>query len=152
MVWFFNKRGCVIIKDIYEEPVSNYEEMMELCRSETRARVSETLKLCLPFADTPEGRVLMEEQLYSILIQMLTYMQVGSRKMRKDRQREGIDAAMANGVRFGRKQKYIAEDYIDIYKRLENGEIDKNTARSEIGASVNTFARMYKELKQSGAI
>ena len=69
-----------MIRDLYAEPVSSYEEMMELCRKETRERVAETIRLCLPFADTPEGKILMEEQLYSILIQMLTYMQVGSRK------------------------------------------------------------------------
>ena len=79
-------------------------------------------------------------------------MQVSGRKLRKDRQREGIDAAMANGVHFGRKQKFVAEDYIDVYKRLENGEISKTAARAEIGASTNTFMRMYRELKQDGLI
>ena len=140
------------MRDLYAEPVSSYEEMMEKCRTETRARISETIRLCMPFADTPEGRVLMEEQLYGILIQMLTYMQVSGRKLRKDRQREGIDAAMANGVHFGRKQKFVAEDYIDVYKRLESGEISKTAARAEIGASTNTFMRMYRELKQDGLI
>ena len=140
------------MRDLYAEPVSSYEEMMNLCRLETRERVAETIRLCLPFADTPEGKILMEEQLYSILIQMLTYMQVSGRKLRKDRQREGIDAAMANGVHFGRKQKFVAEDYIDVYKRLESGEISKTAARAEIGASTNTFMRMYRELKQDGLI
>ena len=141
-----------MIRDLYAEPVSSYEEMMELCRKETRERVAETIRLCLPFADTPEGKILMEEQLYSILIQMLTYMQVSSRKMRKDKQREGIDAAMASGVHFGRKQKFVADDYIEVYKKMENGEISKTAARAEIGASPNTFSRMYKELKQGGKI
>ena len=140
------------MRDLYAEPVSSYEEMMNLCRLETRERVAETIRLCLPFADTPEGKILMEEQLYSILIQMLTYMQVSGRKLRKDRQREGIDAAMANGVHFGRKQKFVAEDYIDVYKRLESGEISKTAARAEIGASQNTFTRMYRELKEQGLI
>ena len=140
------------MRDLYAEPVSSYEEMMNVCRAETRERISEVIRLCLPFADTPEGKILMEEQLYGILIQMLTYMQVSSRRMRKDRQREGIDAAMANGVHFGRKQKFVAENYIDVYKRLENGEISKTAARAEIGASTNTFMRMYRELKQDGLI
>ena len=139
-------------RDIYSKPVSNYEELMNICRNETRLRVSEVIELCMPFIDTPEGKILMEEQMYSVLIQMLTYMQVSSRKLRKERQREGIDAAMANGVRFGRKQKFTADEYIDVFKRLENGEIDRNTARAEIGASVNTFRRMYNELKEQGKI
>ncbi len=56
-----------MIKDIYSQQVSSYEEMMELCRRETRERISETLDICLPLADTPEGKILMEEQLYGIL-------------------------------------------------------------------------------------
>ena len=139
-------------EDFYTQPAVSYEEMMDRCRTETRRRVSEVIRLCMPFADTPEGKILMEEQLYGVLIQMLTYIQVNSRKLRTLRQREGIDNALANGVRFGRRKKYEAEDYIDIFKRLENGEIDKNTARAETGASVNTFARMYRELKEQGAI
>ena len=124
-----------------------YEEMMDVCRMETRRRISDVLRLCLPYSDTPEGRILMEEQLYGVLIQMLTYMQVNARNLRKERQREGIDNARANGVHFGRRQKYAADDYIDVFKRLENGEIDKNTARAEVGASVNTFNKLYAQLK-----
>ena len=72
--------------------------------------------------------------------------------MRREKQRECIDAAMANGVRFGRKQKFIAEEYIDMFKKLENGEITRTAARVEIGASVNTFRKMYRELKERGLI
>lgn len=139
-------------KDIYSEPVSSYEEMMNVCRTETRERVSEVIRLCLPFADTPEGKILMEEQLYSVLIQMLTYMQVSAKRLRKEKQREGIDAAIQNGVHFGRRQKFVAEEHIDTFKRLENGEITKAEARAEIGASLNTFMRMYRELKEKGLI
>ncbi|MBQ9518840.1 MAG: hypothetical protein IJR59_02970 [Firmicutes bacterium] len=99
-----------MMRDLYAEPVSIYEEMPELCRTETRERISETIRLCLPFADTPEG------------------------------------------VRFGRKQKFVAPNYIDVYKRYENGEISKTAAREEIGASTNTFVKMYRELKQDGLI
>ncbi|MBQ9519302.1 MAG: hypothetical protein IJR59_05350 [Firmicutes bacterium] len=141
-----------MIQNLYDMPVSSYEDIMDICRAETRERISETLRLCMPFADTPEGKILMEEQLYGILIQMLTYVQVSSKKLRKDKQREGIDAAMANGVQFGRRQKFSADDYIDVYKRLENKEITKPEARAEIGASYNTFVRMYRELKQDGKI
>lgn len=134
--------------ELYMQPAASYEEMMEICRTETRRRVSEVIRLCMPFSDTPEGKVLLEEQLYGVIIQMLTYIQVNTRQMRRERQREGIDSAMASGVRFGRRQKYNAEDYIDIYKRLESGQITKKTAIAEVGASLNTFNRMYNELKQ----
>ena len=130
----------------------SYEEMMNICRKETRDRICEVLQLCLPYSDTPEGRILLEEQLYGVLIQMLTFMQVNNRRLRKERQREGIDAAMANGVQFGRRQKFVAENYIEIFKRYENGEIDKNTAREETGASPKTFTRMYRERKQKNLI
>ena len=130
----------------------NYEEMMELCRAETRERISDVLRLCLPHSDTPEGRILLEEQLYGILIQMLTLLQVGTRKLRKEKQTEGIEAAKAKGIHFGRKQKYDPDDYIAVFQRLEKGEIDSKEAIMEIGSSPNTFYRMHKALKAEGKI
>ena len=141
-----------MLTDLYELPAETYEEMMDICRQETRKSISDILGHCLPIADTPEGRVLMEEQLYGVLIQMLTYMQVKSKRLRKEKQREGIDNAIANGVHFGRKRKFIAEDYIDVFKRLENGEITNNAARAEIGASPNTFIKLRRQLKEKGLI
>ena len=129
-----------------------YEEMLELCRRETKRRVSETVDICAPFIDTPEGRLLMEEQLYGVLIQMFTYMQANLRKTRKDRQREGIEAARAKGVRFGRRPKYNAADYADIFKKVQNGEIDRETAREEIAVCSTTYFRMQKELREMGVL
>ena len=141
-------------KDIYEltDKFTTYEEMMNTCRTETRERIAEVLKVFLPYSDTPEGRILLEEQLYSVLIQMLTYIQVNNRRFRKERQAEGIEAAKASGVHFGRQRKYFEDDHIDVFKRLENGEIDRETAILETGASPSTFARMYQRLKSAGKI
>ena len=137
-------------RDIYSEQADTYEEMMDVCRRETRERISEILRLCLPLADTPEGKILMEEQLYGVLIQMLTYMQVNSKRLRKEKQREGIDSALKNGVHFGRKKKFVPEEHLDTFARLKSGEINKAAARAEIGASPNTFARMQRELREKG--
>ena len=93
--------------------------------------------------NTPQGR---------LMLTMISAIYQFERENLLERQREGIDAAMANGVQFGRRQKFVAENYIEIFKRYENGEIDKNTAREETGASPNTFARMYRELKQKNLI
>ncbi|MBR1735870.1 MAG: hypothetical protein IJ736_02475 [Firmicutes bacterium] len=130
----------------------NYEEVMDVCRMETRRRISDTLKQFMPYYDTPEGKILLEEQLYGILIQMLSFIQVNNRRFRKERQAEGIEAARANGVQLGRRKKFVADDYIEIFRRLENGEINKRTARAEIGASPNTFDRLLKEVRLKGLL
>ena len=130
----------------------SYEEMMNICREETRDRICEVLQLCLPYSDTPEGRILLEEQLYGVLIQMLSFIQINTGKYRRERQAEGIKNAKANGVHFGRKKTFVADNFIDLFKRLENGEITKNAARAESGASPNTFNRMYKQLKAEGKL
>ncbi|MBR1442836.1 MAG: hypothetical protein IJ583_04805 [Firmicutes bacterium] len=136
-------------KDLEEllNKCSDYDEMMYICRNETRRMISEILKQFMPYYNTPEGKILLEEHLYGVLIQMLTLIQVSTRKYRKERQAEGIEAARENGVVFGRRKKYNPDDYIEIFKKLENGEISKRTARAEIGASPNTFDKMFKELK-----
>ena len=154
-VYFCNKiDGDIMYNDLEDlfDKALNYEEAMDVCRMETRKRISDTLKRFMPYYDTPEGKILLEEHLYGILIQMLTFIQVNNRRFRKEKQAEGIESARANGVQLGRRKKFVADDYIEIFRKLENGEINKRTARAEIGASPNTFDKMLKEVHTKGLL
>lgn len=133
---------------LLSDQAQSYDELIHCCRSIMRTRVSEIVAINLPFLDSAEGRVLMEEQLYGLVLQMLSYVQANSHKNRKERQREGIRAARERGVRMGRKPKYNALDYVDIFKKVDNGEIDRETARKEMGVCETTYFRLKRELKE----
>lgn len=130
----------------------SYDELIHHCRNVMKARVSEIVAVNLPFLDSSEGRVLMEEQLYGLVLQMLSYVQANSQKTRKDRQREGIRAARERGVHIGRRPKYNACDYIDIFKKVDSGEMDRESARKEIGVCETTYFKLKRELREKGLL
>ena len=73
-------------------------------------------------------------------------------KSRKAKQRKGIDTAKAQGKHMGRKPLFNPEDYIEIYQKVTNGEIDREKAMELIGAGETTFFNMQRKLREKGLI
>lgn len=63
----------------------------------------------------------------------------------KQRQREGIDLAMAEG-RFNGRPKKVLDDFINIYYQWKNKKITATRACKILGISRSTFYRKVKEL------
>ena len=80
-----------------------------------------------------------------LVLQILSYVAEKERDNIKSRQRQGIDAAMARGVRFGRPKYERNEEIIKKYCR---GEMPFNTAVVLYGHSRSTFAKDLKEYKK----
>ncbi len=134
------------------EKISERDDIIAECRKMAREKISEIMALNEPLLGTYQGRLIVEEQLYGVLLQMLSYYHTGMYSARKEKQKKGIEAAKAAGIRFGRRTKYEPTEYTDIFKRYENGEITAEQARTEIGACKTTFERMRKELKNKGLL
>lgn len=130
----------------------NQDDIIESYRKMAREKISEIMTVNEPLLGTGQGRLAVEEQLYGVLLQMLSYYQSNVHAARKEKQKQGIAAAKAAGVHFGRKVKYQPTEYTDVFKRYERGELTAEEARREIGACKNTFERMRKELKSMGLI
>ncbi|RJX40922.1 recombinase family protein [Paenibacillus pinisoli] len=90
------------------------------------------------------GKVL-EDQFLSLL----AYVAEQERKKSKQRQREGIAVAKAEGIVFGRPKFQIDEKFIRIYSEWRSERITAVTAYKTLGVSAATFYRRVKELKQS---
>ena len=71
-----------------------------------------------------------------------------SRKKRKSMQAQGIAAAKARGVKCGRPEKELPENFILIARQQACGRISIRTAASLCGMSVSTFARRKKKLAE----
>ncbi len=138
--------------DFFPGDTPDYDDIIEKCRAMARERIAEILKANAPFIGSEQGRLLAEEELYGVLLQMLSLVRSNMRLARKQKQRQGIEAAKAAGVQLGRRRKYEPEKYLDIYRQLENGDISINTALSSIGACRTTFDKMRKELRERGLL
>lgn len=138
--------------DFFPGDTPDYDDIIEKCRAMARERIAEILKANAPFIGSEQGRLLAEEELYGVLLQMLSLVRSNMRLARKQKQRQGIEAAKAAGVQLGRRRKYEPEKYLDIYRQLENGDISINTALSSIGACRTTFDKMRRELRERGLL
>ena len=67
----------------------------------------------------------------------------------RKRQREGIDSALANGLRFGRPSIEIMDEFIQAYDKWQAGEITAVKAMEEADMKKTSFYKMVKEHETS---
>ncbi|AOK91786.1 recombinase family protein [Paenibacillus polymyxa] len=87
---------------------------------------------------------LLEDQFLS----MLTYVAAQERLKNKQRQSEGIEAAKAAGVKFGRPKQEITAEFARVYDKWKSGAIKAVEAMKELGMKNRTFYRRVKEYEQ----
>lgn len=64
------------------------------------------------------------------------------------RQAEGIAAAKAKGMKFGRPEKKLPKRFAEIVKKWERKEITAYEASTEFGISTSTFYRKVKQIQK----
>ena len=117
----------------------NYEEILQQWRSLTKEKGVDIVVLDMPLLDTRRGKDLMGTFLSDIVLQVLSFVAENERSNIRQRQAEGIAAAKARGVRFGRPPKPLPENFQDIYCRWKAGEITGVAAAKECGMPLATF-------------
>ncbi len=117
----------------------NYEEILEQWRVLTREKGIDIVVLDMPLLDTRRGKDLMGTFLSDIVLQVLSFVAENERKNIRQRQREGIEAAKQRGVRFGRPQKPLPENFQYVYNRWLSGEISGREAAAICQMPVSTF-------------
>ena len=84
------------------------------------------------------------ELMNSLLIEAFDSTVVHEYAAHKQRQREGIDAAKAKGVRFGRPPLEKEEEFYKLKKRWLSKEISTREAARILGVSHQTFWKWVK--------
>ena len=106
--------------------------------------------LDMPLLDTRRGKDLMGTFLSDIVLQVLSFVAENERTNIRQRQAEGIAAAKARGVRFGRPPRPLPENYHSAYQRWKAGSITGTAAAKECGMPLSTFcyrAEIYEKAK-----
>ena len=97
----------------------NYEEILQQWRYLTKGKGIDIVVLDMPLLDTRRGKDLMGTFLSDIVLQVLSFVAENERTNIRQRQAEGIAAAKARGVRFGRPEKEIPADFEEIVAAWE---------------------------------
>ncbi|MBP1581596.1 MAG: recombinase family protein [Oscillospiraceae bacterium] len=125
----------------------NYEEILQQWRIITKNKGVDIVVLDMPLLDTRRGKDLMGTFLSDIVLQVLSFVAENERTNIRQRQAEGIAAAKARGVKFGRPQKPLPENFFIVYQQWKSGKMTGVAAAQECGMPLSTF-RYRSEILQ----
>ncbi len=128
----------------------NYDEILEQWRMLTREKKVAIVVLDMPLLDTRRGRDLTGTLIADIVLQLLSYVAQTEREFIRQRQAEGIAAAKARGIRFGRKPLPLPEGFAEIRTRWNSGELSARKAAELLGVTHKTFLK-WTLVYESGA-
>lgn len=117
----------------------NYEEIQNQWRFLTKEKGVDICVIDMPLLDTRRGKDLVGTFLSDIVLQVLSFVAENERVNIRARQAEGIAAAKARGVRFGRPPRPLPEGYHSAYQRWKAGKITGTAAARECGMPLSTF-------------
>ena len=129
----------------------NYEEILEQWRILTKDKGVDIVVLDMPLLDTRRGKDLMGTFLSDIVLQVLSFVAENERTNIRQRQAEGIAAAKARGVRFGRPPRPLPDNFHQMYQQWKNGQVTGTTAARACGMPLATFryrAEIYEKAKK----
>ena len=117
----------------------NYEEILEQWRVLTKEKGIDIVVLDMPLLDTRRGKDLMGTFLSDIVLQVLSFVAENERTNIRQRQAEGIAAAKAKGVKFGRPPLPLPDNFYEIHKDWRAKKITLKQAASACNMPVGTF-------------
>ena len=127
----------------------NYAEIQNQWRILTHEKAVDICVLDMPLLDTRQGKDLMGTFIADLVLQILSFVAQSERENIRERQAQGIAAARRRGVRFGRPERPVPENFPEIVCRWEQGEINFYEALSRCNVSESTFYRRLREYRRA---
>ena len=117
----------------------NYTEILDQWGTLTKTRGIDIVVLDMPLLDTRRGKDLMGTFLSDIVLQVLSFAAENERRNIRQRQAEGIAAAKARGVKFGRPAKPLPENFPAIHRQWRQKQLTLHKAAEACGMPEGTF-------------
>ena len=128
----------------------DYSEIQNQWRIITKEKRANIVVLDMPLLDTRQkGKDLTGTFIADLVLQILSYVAQVERENIKQRQAEGIAAAKAKGVRFGREKMPIPEGFYDLRTRYREGSITARAAARELGVAHSTFLKWNQSIMKN---
>ena len=117
----------------------NYDEILAQWRYLTKDREVDIVVLDMPLLDTRRGKDLMGTFLSDIVLQVLSFVAENERTNIRQRQAEGIAAAKARGVKFGRPPRPLPDNFYEVHKAWRDKKLTLKEAAETCDLPVGTF-------------
>ena len=143
------RQGDVLYIKSIDRLGRDYDEILKTWRTITEKDVG-IVVLDMPLLNTANDRDLTGRLIADIVLQLLSYVAETERTFIKERQREGIEAAKARGVRFGREPKQKPDGWNIQLDRVRSGEITMSQAAAILNVPRTTlyYWMPLRELKE----
>lgn len=125
----------------------NYEEIQRQWRILTKDIGVDICVIDMPLLDTRNGKDLMGTFIADLVLQILSFVAQNERENIRKRQAEGIAAAKAKGVRFGRPRMDVPDDFDKIVMAWEQKRLPLSEALRICNMSEATFYRRLRECR-----
>lgn len=138
------KRGDLLVVKSIDRLGRNYDEIIEQWRFITKEKEADIQVLDMPLLNTSLNRDLTGTLIADIVLQLLSYVAQTEREAIRQRQAEGIAAAKARGVKFGRPSVLRPEDFPEVHRQWKEKIINSRQAARILGVSQPTFLKWSK--------
>ncbi len=126
----------------------NYEEVQEQWRLLTKEKGVDICVLDMPLLDTRRDKDLMGTFIADLVLQILSFVAKNERENIKKRQAQGIAAAKARGVQFGRPGLPEPADFAELVKTWDSRLITIDQITARYGLSESTFYRRLRAYRK----
>lgn len=125
----------------------NYEEIQNQWRVLTKKIGADICVIDMPLLDTRQGKDLMGTFIADLVLQILSFVAQSERENIRKRQMQGIVAAKAKGVRFGRPEKEIPPEFVSLVREWEKKKITLSEVLKQCKISESTFYRRLRKYR-----
>lgn len=140
------RKGDLLVIQSLDRLGRNYKETLMQWRQIVEQRKAHIRVLDMPMLDTMHGNIDMIRELMSdLVLHLFSYIADNERTRIRERQAQGIAAAKARGVKFGRRRCELPEDFEYYAQRVHAGQLSLRTAAQRCGLSLATFHRRLNE-------
>lgn len=143
------KKGDLLYIKSIDRLGRDYEEILKEWQVLTKERGVDVAVLDMPLLDTRVGRDLLGTFIADLVLALLSFVAQSERENIKARQQEGIAAAKARGVQFGRPAKILPENFMELAGEWARGELRTKDFMELAGLSETT---LYRRLKEVGVV
>lgn len=125
------QNNVLVIKSI-DRLGRNYKQIQEEWKEITQDLKADIVVLDMSILDTRQYKDLLGNFISDLILQVLAFVSENERKITRQRQREGIDIALKNGVKFGRKPIQRPDNFEKEYKKWKSGKQTAKYTREQL--------------------
>lgn len=143
------KPGDLLMIQSIDRLGRNYEEVQNQWRVLTKEKEVDICVIDMPLLDTRQGKDLLGTFIADLVLQILSFVAQNEREYIRKRQAEGIAAAKAKGVKFGRKPIPLPENFYEVHQAWRTKKLTLKQAAEACNMPAGTFYGKARKFENS---